>query len=180
MTSPAGPPSDAACKLVSWDDLPAEVRSASRPEPVGDADPVQAACRLDNSILAVISGLPPRGSLPRLPEATSLPNLTSLPPLPDIKVDTSNPQYFFVRLSIGPQVRTSPGSYDNPEDVEVGGSTGVRSRGVTESTGVPFCVVAFRGERTKAAVAVVNTRFPAVEACAVALDVARRVAPRLP
>lgn len=164
-----GTASDAACKLVSWQDLPADVRSATwapRPKKVED-NPNIADCWLDNSSLGVIVHGPGK------------PGGGNYQPASD---------YFIVHVNLGKDIYADPSSYrGDPTFTEVreitidGEYPGVLLRdyaGIGDGT-APRCVVAFRTTKNKALVRITNSRFANHDVCDLAIGLAERLAPRV-
>lgn len=161
-TTPTAAPSAAACGLIAWTDLPAEVRSAtSKPTPVSTEGPDNAACRLDNTVLGTITGTGPgySESIPSMPTA-----------------DFSHPEYFIVRVTIGSHVSVDPSNYPQAQEILVADYAGLVAPGRSEE-GAPYCRVVYQGQ-TKTLVGVVNNRFPKFDPCDLAVSVAEAVASR--
>lgn len=167
--------------MVSWDDLPAEVKvqpndkpgappsppRAPKPRPA-KGGPDSARCLLDNSIIGTIHGLPEGKAI----EVEDLPN---------ISIDVDHPQYFILHVTIGnpASVSINPRHYPTGVVVDLDGFEVVQARG-TGQNGEPTCLVAFRTDGPlNAAVNLTNGRFPAVDTCELVMGLASKVAARV-
>jgi hypothetical protein len=157
----------AACNIVSWEDLPPQVRSKTfTPAPRSTEDPNVFMCWLDNSLVGVAVNAPSQG-----PGA-----------------HPSGTLYFKVNVYLGKDINADVGDHQgNPKLDDVREITVrdeypgvlVRDRANDGTKDVPRCFVAFRAPRNKALAEVTNDRFPQYDVCDLAMQLAGKIAPRV-
>lgn len=159
---------DAACRIVSWADLPSRVRSPrSQPKPVAAADnPNIADCRLDNSDLGEITL-----------SSTCPQTLCDYHPAEN---------YFIVHVLLGNELAVDPANYRGDcdfrevRDITIHNYPAVWARDNNTIDQPPACLIGFRTDRNrKAIVRITNRRFPEYDPCALGLLLATRLAPRV-
>jgi hypothetical protein len=160
----------AACNIVSWEDLPPDVRSKTfTPAPRSTENPNVFMCWLDNSDLSIVVRGPsdPPGS-PGDNKPSSL--------------------YFKVKVYLGRDINADVNDHkDNPKldevrEVTVGDEYPgvlVRDRANDGKKDVPRCFVAFRAPGNKALAEITNDRFPQYNVCDLAMQLAEKIAPRV-
>lgn len=157
----------AACNIVSWEDLPPDVRSKTMtPQPRSTEDPHVFLCWLDNSKAGVVVNNPSQR-----PGAHASATL-----------------YFKVEVLLGPDINADVNDHQgNPKLDEVRAVTVadqypgvlVRDRSSDGTKFIPRCFIAFRAHGNKALAEITNDRFPQYAACDLAMQLAERIAPRV-